>query len=152
MKVMIIEDDNNKLKAISDFLDQRSGIEHCYANTWHSGVVALSSSSFDLLLLDMCIPCYDGTPQDGGRLLTFGGCDMLFYLCRHSISIPVIIITQYVSFGEAGMNLKELDIKLRKEFPQHYMGHVYYNITQDNWKEDLAVFLDHPRIGGSEKS
>ena len=152
MKVMIIEDDLSKLKAISDFLNQRSGIECCYAHTWHSGVVALSSSSFDLLLLDMCIPCYDGTPQDGVHILTFGGCEMLSYLCRRRISIPVIIITQYQSFGGAGMNLEELDLKLQKEFPQHYMGYVHYNITQDKWKEDLAVFLDHPWIGGSEKS
>ncbi|MBD5457192.1 MAG: hypothetical protein HDR27_01305 [Lachnospiraceae bacterium] len=147
MKVMIIEDDNNKLKAISDFLDQRSGIEHCYAQTWHSGVVALCSSNFDLLLLDMSIPCYNGTPQDEGRLLPLGGRDMLFYLRRNKISIPVIIITQYESFG--GTNLKELDLEFQTEFPQHYIGYVYYNITQDKWKDDLVAFLDHPWIGGS---
>lgn len=152
MKVMIIEDNLSKLKAISDFLDQRSGIECCYAHTWHSGVVALSSSNFDLLLLDMCIPCYDGTSQDEGRLLALGGRDMLFYLCRHGISIPVIIITQYGSFDGTGMNLKELDLEFQKEFPHHYMGYVYFNITQDKWKDDLAVFFDHPWIGGSEKS
>lgn len=152
MKVMIIEDSLSKLKAISEFLNQHIDIECCYARTWHDGVVALSSSSFDLLLLDMCIPCYDGTLQDEGRLLALGGRDMLFYLRQHRISIPVIIITQYGSFGGTGMNLKEMDLEFQKEFPQHYMGYVYYNVTQDKWKDDLAVFLDHPWIGDSEKS
>lgn len=149
MKVLIIEDDNNKLKAISDFLDWRGNMEHQCAESWHSGVSALHKGHFDLLLLDMSIPCYDGAPQDEGRPLALGGRDILFYLRRNKISIPVIIITQYEDFG--GTNLKELDSEFQREFPQHYLGFIYYNITQDKWKDDLASLLDCWWTGGSEK-
>lgn len=146
MRVMIIEDDNNKLKAISDFLTQFGGIEYCNAKSWHSGVKALSTNRFDLLLLDMSIPCYDGPPQDEGRPLALGGRDMLFYLRRNNIPFSVIIITQYENFG--GTSLKELDSEFQREFPQHYMGFVYYNITQDKWKDDLAYLLNCRRTRG----
>lgn len=150
MNVLIIEDDNNKLKVISDFLDRRGGVERQCEKSWHSGLPALHSDSLDLLLLDMSIPCYDGTPQDEGRLLALGGRDILFYLRRYKIPIPVIIITQYENFG--GTSLKELDLEFRREFPQNYLGFVYYNITQDKWKDDLAALLDSQWTGGSEKS
>lgn len=146
MNVLIIEDDVNKLKAISDFLLNYTNIRCFSQMSYHSGMHTLLSEKIDLLLLDMSMPIYDGvTHNTGGRLLPLAGRDILFQLQRRSISLPTIIITQYEDFD--GLSLIDLDRELEKEFPQLYMGFVYYNITQDGWKEKLAAILGYRSVG-----
>lgn len=149
MKVLIIEDDINKLKAISDFLSTYDGIQHSSKTSYHSGVQALLSESYDCLLLDMSMPTYDVTVREpGGRLLALAGRDILFQLRRRNISLRTIVITQYEEFG--GKSLSELDKEFQAEFPQQYTGFVYYNTTQDMWKEKLAVLLKQESSMGVE--
>ena len=140
MKVLIIEDDPNKLNAITSFLDQNMNIEYVCHMSYQSGMRAIMSSKFDLLLLDMSMPVYDATAHDtGGRPLHLAGRDILFQLKRKKNPLKAIVITQYEDFN--GVSLKNLDHNLREEFPQNYVGYVYYNITQDNWRNDLTEML-----------
>lgn len=140
MNVLIIEDDINKLKAICDFLSNYRNIKCSSQMSYHSGMQTLLCEKFDLLLLDMSMPIYDvAAHKTDGRLLPLAGRDILFQLQRRGILLPTIIITQYEDFD--GLSLIDLDRELEKEFPQLYMGFVYYNITQDGWKEKLATML-----------
>ena len=58
MSVIIIEDDGNKLSAIIELLKSHniSESELSHYSSFHSGMQALISHSYDLLLLDMSIP------------------------------------------------------------------------------------------------
>lgn len=147
MNVLIIEDDVNKLKAISDFLSDYRDITFSSRMSYHSGMQVLLDEKVDLLLLDMSMPIYDVAPYEtDGRLLPLAGRDILFQLQRRSILLPTIIITQYEEFD--GISLEDLDYELKKEFPRLYMGYVYYNITQDGWKEQLDTMLRFIDIEG----
>ena len=147
MKVLVIEDDINKWKAISEFLSTCDDIEFFRQSSYHSGMQALMKDKYDLLLLDMSIPIYDVTAREtGGRPLALAGRDILFQLRRRKILLQTIVVTQYEDFD--GLSLHALDQELQKEFPQLYTGFVYYNITQDEWKEKLAAILDIKRSEG----
>lgn len=135
MRLIIIEDDSNKLKAIVSHLQKYTDIEVATYASYQSGLRAILSHQFDLLLLDMSMPAYDT-----GRPLPLAGRDILFLLKRKKISLKTIIITQYENFD--GTSLYNLHINLNKEFPNNYLGYVYYNVTQDNWKQTLdSLFL-----------
>lgn len=142
MKILIIEDDINKLNALSAFLARYDHISYKYMSSYHSGMRALTTEEFDLLLLDMSMPAYDVTSQEtGGRPLALAGRDILFQLRRRKLQLKAIIVTQYEDFD--GLSLSELGRDLSKEFPDNYVGAVYYNTTQDSWKEKLGKFLSH---------
>lgn len=142
MKVLIIEDDTNKMQAITKYIWKHFAIECTCKMSYHSGMQAILKEKFDVLLLDMSMPVYDITTQDagGGRPLALAGRDILFQIRRRQIEMRVIIITQYEDFG--GFSLDELDQELQEEFPQLYAGYVYYNTTQEGWKEKLSALLE----------
>ena len=140
MKILIIEDDNNKLNAISDTLDTCDGLEIEHQKSYHSGIKALLNNYYDLLLLDMSMPAYDAMDREaGGRPLPLAGRDILFQLRRRKIQIRVIVVTQFEDFD--GLSLSELDKELASEFQGIYEGYVFYSIMQDGWREQLLSKL-----------
>lgn len=151
MKILIIEDDINKLTALSTFLSQYHEIKFNHQTSYNSGLKALIAEKYDLLLLDMSMPIYDVTVREsGGRPLPLAGRDILFQLRRRKICLKSIVITQYEDFD--GLSLQDLDLELQREFPDIYIGFVYYNITQDGWKEKLSVLLkEELRKGGDNQ-
>ncbi len=140
MKVLIIEDDVNKLHAIMDYICE-TGITGIGTKTsFHSGLKELVDNKYDLVLLDMSMPVYDITVHDnGGRPLPLAGRDILYNMHRRQIDCKAIVITQYEDFG--GIPLTELDEDLRTSFPRHYLGVVYYNTMQAGWKSKLSELL-----------
>lgn len=142
MRILIIEDDPNKLNALKSFLDQYKDIQYTSQISYQGGMRAIMSNEFDLLLLDMSMPVYDDTAHDtGGRHLPLAGRDILFQLKRKRNLLKAIVVTQYEDFN--GVSLQKLDLTLREEFPLNYLGYVYYNITQDNWRRNLETMLQN---------
>lgn len=140
MKILIIEDDPNKLDALTNFLKQYRGAE-CFTQTaFQSGLRAILSNAYDLLLLDMSMPVFDTRlGHSGGRSLPLAGRDILFQMKRKRIDLRTIIVTQYENFDD--ISLGELHQNLCNEFPENYVGYVYYNVTQDQWRHELAALL-----------
>ena len=147
MNILVIEDDENKLRAITDFLTGYADVNCSSRPSYNSGMQALSAD-FDLLLLDMTLPSYDvAANRMESTILPLAGRDILFQMRYRRISVPAIVITQYEDFD--GVSLKNLDEELAAEFPQIYKGYVYYNVTQDEWKEKLAAMLKQMCLGGN---
>ena len=142
MKTLIIEDDINKLHAITDYISQMGLSEIETKTSFHSGLKELVSHSYDLLLLDMSMPAYDITVhENGGRPLPLAGRDILYNMLRRTIKCKAIVITQYEDFG--GTSLGALDEDLKKSFPETYLGVVYYNTMQEGWKSELRKLLSN---------
>ena len=146
MKILIIEDDKNKLKQVTSFLRK------IYINTeiierysYNSGIrELLTGSRFDLLLLDMSMPTFDITSvESGGRPKTFAGKEILRKLKKKRIQLPTIVITQFERFGdvENTISLEELNQELIDNFSESYIATVYYNSSQDNWKNELKTYI-----------
>ena len=141
MNTLIVEDDENKRKQISEFL--KSEIPDIYIaerKSYQSGLKEILKGNIDLILLDMSMPTYDiSSTEAGGRPRPFAGRDILRYMDRKKIKVPVIIVTQFETFGEAEetISLSELQTMMEKNHTNTYKGTVYYNASLNSWKDDL---------------
>lgn len=144
MNILIVEDDQHKLDSIEQlFLDRIKNVHLHKAQSYNSGLKAIESQSFDLIVLDMTIPTYDrSSTETGGRPRSYGGSDLLRQMARRNLSTQVVIVTQFEAFGEAGGQkpLSEVNQSLKERYP-FYVGSVYYDPASDEWKRHLNSVL-----------
>jgi CheY-like chemotaxis protein len=149
MKILFIEDDEDKAKRILDFIvsDIRAAEVVC-AKSFNSGLrtLILGAKSFDLVLLDMTMTSYDVTPEEptGGSIEYFAGRDMLAQMQLRGIWIPTVVVTMFDSFGEGAkkVSLGALINELRSKYMPYFLGHVYYNATEDGWRTALKGIIE----------
>ncbi len=141
MKILIIEDDENKRNQISHFVrEEIAGVEISVAKSYQSGLKAIIADGQDVILLDMTMPTFDiGVDEDGGRPRTFAGREILHQMERRKITVPIIIVTQFDRFGEARdeLTFAELNDELRRDHSANYLEMIYYNASLADWKEPL---------------
>lgn len=145
MRMLVIDDDENKLRHILSLLrntfpdltieDRRS---------YQSGLKALLQEPPDLLLLDMTMPTFDvGSREKGGRERRYAGQEILEELDRKEINLPVIIVTQFEQFGDGKdkVTLQELKEQLAASYPTHYLDTVYYQAANSRWMGELTAAI-----------
>lgn len=143
MKILFIEDDDEKRKKINDFLnDTFENLSITDKKSYNSGLLELSlKKNFELVLMDMSMPNFDISLNDpeGGTPESFAGRNLLEQMKFRNISFPTIVITQFDSFGEYSdkLSLNELKEELENKFSPTYIGTVYYHSSESNWKNDL---------------
>jgi CheY-like chemotaxis protein len=140
---MLVEDDENKRDQILLFLsEQHPFADVSVARSLQSGVKLLKRDKFAIILLDMTLPNFDVGPDDpvGGITHSFGGREFLKQVKRLDIETDVVVVTQFESFGRSRqeIGLAELDLQLRDEFGDIYLGSVYYHPSIDDWKDQLS--------------
>jgi CheY-like chemotaxis protein len=145
MKVLLVEDDENKVRRLNDFLRERyPAVYITNRRSLQSGLRYLLEEVSDLVLLDMNLPNYDITSEEpGGRLQAFAGREFLRQMSRRKIVIPVIVVTQLDYFGEGKglITLAELKRELKGRFESVYRGTVYYHTSSDDWKKELLHLI-----------
>jgi len=145
MKVLIVEDDPNKMAQIQELLNKSfSAWEVLSRASYQAGLKTALLESPDVLLLDMTMPTYDDKGQDsGGRERRYAGEQILRYLHRKHVRCSVVIVTQFERFGEGDdqITLRELGCRLEKEFPRLYEGVVFYQAGATRWMDELRVKL-----------
>lgn len=144
MKILIIEDHPYKLGQILKFLsDSFPDAEVKTCGSYNSGLreLILYSYKYDFLLLDISMPNYDISPEEnGGDFLPLGGKLILKEMYLREISTKAIVVTMHGSF-EDGTKLSELDNKLKLEFAENYIGHVFFTPTSADWKGQLENLI-----------
>jgi len=150
MRFLLIEDDSNKSKQIIEFINAsftESSIE--LKKSYQSGLKAIFSNEYDLILLDMQLPTFDiKSGEDGYKFRKLAGVDILSELKRKKKRSQVIIITQFETFGEGEfhLNLSGLKDLLKLQFPGLYIDAVYYSPAQTIWKEELEKLISNSII------
>lgn len=143
--VLIVEDDENKREQLADHINELlPGCTIRVARSFHSGLRSVVEESHDLILLDMTMPTYDiGQSEDGGRPQHYAGREILRQMLRRQIATPVIVVTQFDVFGEdsEAMTRDQLDKQLKGDFPDMYLGTVYYNAAMNDWKRALQQII-----------
>lgn len=139
MKVLIIEDDQNKLKQIKDYLYENfNSIDICEKYSWKSGLEKIMEQNSDLVLLDMSLPTFEKTISEmGGTTEAFAGKIILSRMKRLKITIPTIIVTQFTTFGDEGKKLEMLMDELEGLNFSNYRGTIFYTPKHNNWKIEL---------------
>lgn len=151
MNILIVEDDENKLKQVMEYLNNIVGTNNSIIvkKSYQSGIKEILSGNYHFIILDMSLPTFDILPGgNGGRFRSYAGVDILDEIKRNNLSSRSVVLTQFDVFGE-GENrttLKELVNILEESYPENYLGTVYYNASQSNWKEELLQILRKYRI------
>ncbi|MBT5305229.1 MAG: response regulator [Candidatus Scalindua sp.] len=146
MRILIIEDDTNKMRRIANEVRKiRKNVHLTEVRSYQNGVRSLMSDQFDFLLLDMSLPIFDiSTEEDGFQVDPFSGRNILAEMNRKNVLVPTVVITMFETFGEGSdlMTLEELDKELSEKYPLIYRGKIYYNSSEINWKEALKKLFE----------
>jgi DNA-binding NtrC family response regulator len=145
MNILVVEDDENKRARLLDFFRERMGESNIkWAQSYHSASDVIDNAPLDLVILDMTIPTFDiSVEEPGGRPQPYGGRDLLEAMDVADVAARAIVVTQFDHFGdqEDAMTLEELDRQLRTDYPNRYLGSVFYDSAREGWKESLAVLI-----------
>jgi ActR/RegA family two-component response regulator len=145
MKVLIIEDDHNKLTQLAEFMRERlPDAEIVERKSYQSGLQDAATEGADLILVDMTLPTYEiGGAEKGGRTRAFAGREIISQLHRRGKKTRAIVVTQFENFGE-GPNAKTLE-ELKNELSTHYgtiyVDTVFYQSAGSKWRTDLAEVI-----------
>jgi CheY-like chemotaxis protein len=143
--LLIVEDDEIKRTQLAAFVhDVVPEIQVILERSLQSGLRRVRQSPPDVVLLDMSLPNYDQGPEESGGLAhALGGLEFLRQLDRFDMYLPIIVVTQFETFGKApnSLNLDQLDQQLRTEYGENYKGLVKYDTTVLGWRERLQSLL-----------
>jgi CheY-like chemotaxis protein len=152
--IHIVEDNIFKATSISDFLNGEFGETFCTSvyGSFQSALRAVEVSVPDLIVLDMTLPTFDRKPNSReGRIRPIGGYDLMHKMKHRSLMAAVIVVTQLEQFGEGEeeVSFSEITTRCEREFPDIFLGSVYYDQGGLNWQGELAslvrMFLSHKR-------
>ncbi len=145
MLIYIIEDSPTKAAQLTTFLKERWSCAHIRLfASFQSGLREVESVSPDLIVLDMTLPTFDRKANGReGRLRPLGGYDLMRKMRLKQISARVVVITQLESFGEGEetVNLGDITSRCEREFPDFFIGSVYFDQSAGNWKTQLDDLL-----------
>jgi len=148
MKMLIVEDDEDKLKILEEFISTEfSGYSIETAKSYNSGLRAVIKGNkiYDFILLDMSMPNYDvsSTEPGGGNPESFAGSELLAQMKLRGIQTPTIVVTMFDAFGDnsSKVSLDQLVEKLAVQFQPAFRGSVYYNPAEDGWRSSLKTLI-----------
>lgn len=146
MKILIIEDDQNKQEQLASFVSAVFGAQEIgRARSYRNGLASVLDGHWDLVLLDMQLPTYDKSPREsGGRQRPFAGEQILRKMALSAVTTPAIIVTQFEKFGDLGdaISLPQLVQRLERADYPNYKGTVYYHAKISDWKANLKNLID----------
>jgi DNA-binding response OmpR family regulator len=143
MKVLIVEDDPFKLKAIRRVVDAASNSIDV-ATSLRGAMVALEGDRFDFVILDMAIPSHT---SDVGAVDTYsqpvGGLDVLLFLASNERHERVAILTQHptVEYNRRHVSLKELQRLLDDDGVNNVAGAVLFT-DKGEWEKPLLAAME----------
>lgn len=143
--LLLVEDDEHKRDALSEFLKESfTEVEVTYAASLMSGVRKARKTEHSVILLDMTLPNYDlRDGETGAGMHAFGGVEFLKQMKRHKVFTPVIVITQFETFGQPPnvKDLAELNDEMIDAFSPVYRGAIYYHASIEDWSRSLDTML-----------
>lgn len=143
--ILLVEDEYPKYLQIYNYistLDLGLKFDIIQARSVNSALDYIDDDTPDLILLDMSLPTIDidvANGEAGGRAQGFGGIEILRYMLYSNICCSTIVVTGYEAFPREGgdVDLSELFIELKEEFPNIVHSILHYNSTNEFWKLNL---------------
>lgn len=106
-------------------------------------------AGIDLVILDMSLPTYDVGPNErGGRPQGFGGLTVIQHIDALARTLPVLVVTQFLSFeqGDEILEVGDLQRALSSDYPDLFIGLIQYSGGSNNWKDDLVNKLQQALV------
>lgn len=147
MIVLLVEDEISKERSIINYLREIvKGIVIHISRSVTSAIIELRHYDFDYVLLDMSLPLFDNADlsySDSNEFDAFGGTAILDEIDRRQLSSKVIVITAFDTLGEGAdlISLSQVTIDLKQDYPDNFVGSIYYNASSLAWKYELSGFF-----------
>lgn len=126
-------------------MDENKNTNLVIKESYQSGLKELLKNKYNLLLLDMSIPTWDiSIYEPGGYFEKFGGYKILREITRKAKAIPTILITMFDDFGDSdsSITLSQLNELLASKFDKFFLGSVFYNSREINWRKNLKELIE----------
>ena len=142
MRVLIIEDTEAKMKLIKECIQGvKDDWEFFEARSYSEGLQKIYMGNWDLILLDMSLPTYNiSHTENGGTKKPVAGKELMGRMLRRKYFMPVIIITQFDTFGDNQMTLENLNKEFETEYTKIWKGTISYD--KPGWQEQLIKLLE----------
>ena len=148
-KILIVEDDEDKLATLIKFINvEFPTFSVDTARSFISGLrlIADTSKCYSGILLDMTMPNYDPSITDpgGGKPEKFAGEDLLAQMKLRKIEIPTIIVTMFDKHGDEPnrLTLEQLSERLTEKFSPTFRGLTYYSLSESGWRNSLKTQIE----------
>ncbi len=138
-KVLVVEDDTLKSREIINFAKSiNNNLSITHKASLNSGLFELTKNEYNLIILDMSLPTFDNNESE--HFQPYGGLLFLDEVKRKKYKVPIVIVTQYASFGEGKTEttLEEIDYKCKNKYP-NFKEIIYY--LDENWQERLKKYI-----------
>lgn len=147
MKILIVEDTNDKMKEIEKQLKIKfKQCEIVETRSYSEGIKNVYKNGWDLIILDMSLPTYTVShTENGGAKKPMAGSEIIKRMYSRKIYIPTIVITQFDIFGESQISLDSLNQEFEKKYGIVWKGTISYN--KQGWQGELADLLEKLKIG-----
>lgn len=148
MEILLVEDELSKEKNIITFLNELTPVSKVVVkHSITSTKIELRNKSYEYILLDMSLPLFDNDDisyMEDNEFEAFGGIAVLDEIDRLNLPCKVIVITAFDILGEGNdrIDLPQIRKNLAADYPEQFVGAVYYNSSSLEWKTDLARFLN----------
>lgn len=143
--VLIVEDSHSKLSSIQAVVERVvPGIRIRQACSVRSAISELGLMLPDFVIADMSLPTYDIVVKErGGTPRPFGGIEVFEELERIGKIVPILVVTSYpvLTEGNQTMGLHELSSTLKTDFPDYFVGTVYFDSAYSDWERQMEGYL-----------
>ncbi|WP_316846527.1 hypothetical protein [Pedobacter psychrodurus] len=150
MRVLVIEDLQLKIDELTKYLENDLQVDSITVRkSYNSGLdeVLFRSAEYDLIILDMSMQNYDISQNEpGGDPINLAGLNILDQMYFREIPNKVIVFTMYGNFEEVGVSLFDLHEQLSKDFSENYLGNVFFNGSDDTWKDEMNKIIFNNNI------
>lgn len=142
MKILCMEDQEDKYQHIDAVLKQNGITQVFWAKNCQNGLMRLLENDFDYLLLDMSMPLSD-VDYKKESFDSFAGLSVLQEIKRKKYNIKVVIVTGFNDFerGKKIITLVELESEIEQKYKDYYVGHIKYDSTSIEWQRNLIQIL-----------
>lgn len=146
-RCLIVEDDPFKMDSIRAHLDDvfSGHLEVVGCQALSSATTQLTSSTFDLVVIDMSIHSHEPEAGAGSPFpLSSGGLDVLFEIKHSGSSTPCIIVTQYPDIEIEGIPVpvESAQREILWKFGIEVAGCVRYLENDSRWKSEVTSILE----------
>ncbi|MBN3725517.1 response regulator [Burkholderia sp. Ac-20379] len=144
MKILIVEDQEEKLRQVEDFFaETRPQCTLTVARSFQQAKTQLRGDQFDLVVLDMSLPMYPDGENLQSSVLVYGGEDLLAWAKLRIKNLRVIVLTQfdYFASGDNPRDLSKLSVTLKSDFKNTVLNVIHYQESDATWREILSTSL-----------
>lgn len=145
VRILLIEDDDGKRQSIETVLSREvPNATILCAHSVRSALDHVVNERFQLILADMSLPTYDILDRkSGGTPRPFGGIEVFEQIERLEHLIPILVVTSYPSLsdGKQSLRFEDLEVQLKRDFPQLFAGLIYFDFAYSDWDRLLSKYL-----------